>query len=449
MCPGPFGDGLQHHYDSYTFTNTTGATQCVTVDINTACTGTNFIFATAYLGSFDPNDLCANYLADEGGSPNPTQPFSFELGDGQTVVIVVAEVTADAGCPGYTMTVTGLCGGGGGPCTLGPWNIVQDYPLVSESVSCTSDGAFGYCVGGFDGVNFVPTNQFNKYDPTTQSWTPLAAIPTAFYDGPAVYAPNTNQIYVFGGLDSNFAVLNIVQRYDVASNTWLANGAPMPDPSGRYFPAAVYYNGKIYVMGGFDGLTFSEQTNNWIYDPVTDTWDSSTAAPIPIPMGGAGFSIIGQNIYLAGHWNGGLASTDHYQYDAVNNMWTARAPVPVPIYRPGSGAIEDKEYLVGGGNPFAGGKAIRGRGPKLPHPSMQSPAVSYTSTYIYDTANDTWSAGPTTNMPHSFTGGTAIGNSLIVVTGFDGGADTATVEQADCVTGPTPTPTPSATPTAT
>src|SRR5438552_15559155 len=49
------GDGLPHHYDEYTFTNTTGATQCVTVDTNTACTGTNCIFTGAYLGSFDPN----------------------------------------------------------------------------------------------------------------------------------------------------------------------------------------------------------------------------------------------------------------------------------------------------------------------------------------------------------------------------------------------------------
>ena len=114
-CPGPFGDGQQHHYDSYTVTNTTGSTQCVSVDASTDCVGTNDIFLVAYLGSFDPNNLCTNYLADQGSSPDPSAPpgpFTFELADGQTVVIVVAEVNADAGCPGYTMTVEGLCGGG-------------------------------------------------------------------------------------------------------------------------------------------------------------------------------------------------------------------------------------------------------------------------------------------------------------------------------------------------
>ena len=108
-------------------------------------------------------------------------------------------------------------------------------------------------------------------------------------------------------------------------------------------------NGKIYVIGGFDS-TFSEQIQTWEYDPVANTWNTSRA-PIPVPMGGAGYSIVGQFVYLAGHWNGGLASTDHYRYDIVADSWTAVAPVPVPIYRPQRPPLARKTYLVGGGNP--------------------------------------------------------------------------------------------------
>ena len=108
-----FGDGQPHHYDAYTFTNATGSTQCVTVGIDTDCQGSNFIFTAAYLGTFDPNNICANWMADEGQSPIPGNqtPFSFNIEDGQTFVLVVSEVTANAGCPSYTMTVSGLCGG--------------------------------------------------------------------------------------------------------------------------------------------------------------------------------------------------------------------------------------------------------------------------------------------------------------------------------------------------
>ena len=107
-----FGDGLLHHYDSYTFANKSGSTQCVTIDTNTACTGTNSIFTGAYLGSFDPNNICNNWIGDSGFSPNPDASFQVDVDNGQTLVVVVSEVTPDAGCPAYTLTITGLCAGG-------------------------------------------------------------------------------------------------------------------------------------------------------------------------------------------------------------------------------------------------------------------------------------------------------------------------------------------------
>src|SRR3954447_25436108 len=59
-----FGDPTPRHYDAYTFTNNTGATQCVTVDPTTECVGTNYTFVAAYLGSFDPNNICTNWIGD-------------------------------------------------------------------------------------------------------------------------------------------------------------------------------------------------------------------------------------------------------------------------------------------------------------------------------------------------------------------------------------------------
>ena len=115
-----FGDPTPRHYDEYTFTNTTGATQCVTVEPTTECVGTNYIFAAAYLGSFDPNNICTNWIGDSGSSPPtlPPVPFQVDLDDGQTVVLVASEVTPGAGSSAYTLTITGLCGGGTGNLNL-------------------------------------------------------------------------------------------------------------------------------------------------------------------------------------------------------------------------------------------------------------------------------------------------------------------------------------------
>ena len=100
-------------YDAYTFTNTTGATQCVTINTNTACEGDQDIFIAAYLGSFDPSNICNNWIGDSGQSPgpNPNQAFRVDVDNGQTIVVVISEVH-HFGCPAYTLTVTALCGGG-------------------------------------------------------------------------------------------------------------------------------------------------------------------------------------------------------------------------------------------------------------------------------------------------------------------------------------------------
>jgi len=107
-----FGEPTPHHYDSYTFTNTSGSTQCVTIDTNTECNRVLSIFIAAYLGSFDPANICTNWIGDSGFSPDPERAFQVEVPAGQTLVVVVSEFTADAGCPAYTLTISGLCAGG-------------------------------------------------------------------------------------------------------------------------------------------------------------------------------------------------------------------------------------------------------------------------------------------------------------------------------------------------
>ena len=130
-----FGDPTPRHYDAYTFTNTTGATQCVTVDTNTACTGGQFIFVGAYLGSFDPANICTNWIGDSGFSPNPEQAFQFNVDNGQTFVVVVSEVTPESGCPAYTLTITpeSICGGGG----------VSPTPTATATATCPPGGGGG------------------------------------------------------------------------------------------------------------------------------------------------------------------------------------------------------------------------------------------------------------------------------------------------------------------
>jgi len=122
-------------YDKYDFVNNSAAAACVTVDVNTACTGTNFIYAGAYIGGYNPANPDLNVVASLGGSPNPTGQMSFNVPAGVAFEVVFAEVTAGAGCPNYNFTVSGLSNcGGAQPCyancdnsTIAPILNVSDF----------------------------------------------------------------------------------------------------------------------------------------------------------------------------------------------------------------------------------------------------------------------------------------------------------------------------------
>ena len=103
-CPGT-NDALPHHFDSYTFVNTSGAPACILAQLDQiGCP--LLLFSAAYLGTFDPNNICANYLGDMGASPAPA--YQFTVPAGATFVIVVHEVTPNTGCASYTLTVNGV-----------------------------------------------------------------------------------------------------------------------------------------------------------------------------------------------------------------------------------------------------------------------------------------------------------------------------------------------------
>jgi N-acetylneuraminic acid mutarotase len=317
------------------------------------------------------------------------------------------------------------------------WSIVASYPEIVESPSVCSDGTFVYSAGG--SFNGTPTAGFYRYDPVADSWTTLANMPTALGDARSVYAANTNSIYVFGGVTDFFngIVTDIVQIYDVAAGTW-STGTPMPGQ--RFFPGTVYYdpNGKIYVAGGID-QTFFETSTTWEYDPLTDTWNTSRA-PIPVAMGGSAVSLVGQNMYLQGSFGGG-ATDFNYRYDIVADSWTQMASMPRARYEAAGGAIGTRTYVAGGGDPFLGATAsAQDRKQAL----IKAPETSFNTTFVYDTTTDTWFRGPNMNIRHSFTGGTTVGDLMIVVGGFDGvSGDTNTVEKGQLVAcTPTPTPTP-------
>ena len=124
-CPAPLGSGTRS-FDQYTFVNSGTVDACVTVNLtaDTSCSGNNEIFSAVYLDSYDPQNLCTNYLGDEGQSPDlGFNSYSVDIPAGRTFIVVVNAVQAGGVCPSYTLNVSGLIDNattGSGACPAPP-----------------------------------------------------------------------------------------------------------------------------------------------------------------------------------------------------------------------------------------------------------------------------------------------------------------------------------------
>ena len=102
------GLGTSYHYNAYTFTNTSGADACVTVELQS----TNDVMAATYLTGYNPTAIANNFLGDAGISTaqadDGVTTYSTEIPNGMTFVVVVNEVTQNSGTQPYTLSLSGL-----------------------------------------------------------------------------------------------------------------------------------------------------------------------------------------------------------------------------------------------------------------------------------------------------------------------------------------------------
>jgi hypothetical protein len=126
-CPGGGFPGTKF-FKTYNFTNSAGAPACFTVTINaaTGVPGVGDIESAAYLNSYNPANLCQNYLGDSGvvglGTTVGSASYSFTV-PAQSNFVVVVNTTGTTTSSEFSGTVSGFFDftPGPGPCpTSGP-----------------------------------------------------------------------------------------------------------------------------------------------------------------------------------------------------------------------------------------------------------------------------------------------------------------------------------------
>src|SRR5205085_4340355 len=93
-----------------------------------------------------------------------------------------------------TPTPSPTCVPGGTP---GPWTTAATGPPARYRAGGVTDGTFIYVFGG--GGTTAPLNDLWRWNPATQTWTQLANMPTAKQNNQGAYW--NGKIYVPGGYD--------------------------------------------------------------------------------------------------------------------------------------------------------------------------------------------------------------------------------------------------------
>ena len=135
-----------------------------------------------------------------------------------------------------------------------------------------------------------------RYDPATNSWTPvtMSGAPSARRLHTAVWTGAEMIVWGGGLLTSGSAVYNDGGRYDPATNTWTpvsTTGAP----EARIRHVGVWTGAELIVWGGCAGSIdcWPTTSTGGIYDPASDAWTATNLSNAPEAR-----------LWHSGIWNG-------------------------------------------------------------------------------------------------------------------------------------------------
>ena len=234
------------------------------------------------------------------------------------------------------------------------WSVGPNLlgPGVENPAVTASDGKL-YTFGGSTAPFSGAVSNAAVFDPTSSTWTSLAAMPTA--RGGATAQILNDKIYVIGGMGTNGASLDTVEVYDPSTNQW-STGVSMQTPRDNLGAAVV--DDLLYVFGGrtrnADGSVVNDTLDSLeIFDPLTGEWEFGKS----MPTGRRAFSVgtLNGRIQAIGGEKapGGAAFNQHEEYNPLTDSWRTLPSIVTPRHGAAVGTIDDVIYIAGGG-PTAG-----------------------------------------------------------------------------------------------
>jgi N-acetylneuraminic acid mutarotase len=181
----------------------------------------------------------------------------------------------------------------------------------------------------YSGTGFTAGDQWNNLPPMSNARF-----------APAVAAVG-NKIYVIGGWDGVSTVSKSLEVYDITTQTWSQKANIT---TGVVYAASAVIGNTIHVMGGYNGS--STVTNHQVYNTSSNSWSQS--ASLLSPRSGCGAAVVSGKIYLiGGYYNGNPLSTNQ-MYNPSTNSWTNKTSMTTARTDFAIAALNDGIYVIGG-----------------------------------------------------------------------------------------------------
>lgn len=219
----------------------------------------------------------------------------------------------------------------------GTWQDLAPMPSARQELATAVLNGKIFVIAGYDSKG-ASTDSVFVYNPNTNTWASANPIPSANNHNNAAVA--AGKLYSFGGRSSRTNV------YDPTNDSW-SPVAMMNFQHGDTAAVGVI-NDKIYVAGGAGGGM--QQTELEVYNPVANTW--TNLAPMSVPRNHCGGGVINGKFYVVAGRGSTQAPTALEVYDPQNNTWTTLPSMPTGRSGVGVGVVQGELYVFGGEIPY-------------------------------------------------------------------------------------------------
>lgn len=206
------------------------------------------------------------------------------------------------------------------------WTKRAPLPDQRMSFALASYDRALYVIGGTRGGSI--SGALARYNLGDNTWTTLGDKPTPVAAACAVAIGG--RLYVAGGERADGTPVATFEMYDTRTQRW----EKLPDlqaARSRYACATV--EGKLYVLGGWDGKNYNSDV--FAFDPTSNTW--TTLSPLPTPRRNASAAVVDGTIYVVGgeDRSGPLRANERFKpFEGANGVWEKEEPLPSQIGAP-------------------------------------------------------------------------------------------------------------------